>query len=1235
MEEGKAMMARSASSPGGEEVQGWMVKELTELYKLEEEAANCYEKLDEQIALSGALERKVEEVCGAEEVARLTNALALESRRKRLESISGRPVEGSENVSRFFDESGKARDHEEWVNLLPLRFRREVELERARERIEELQGRVDTLKDESSDLSSLIHENANHLKTVEADHEEERDTWKRSERDYESSLRKLKEEKQKIQDVSSDLMEEQEGLRDKASHMQHLMMQQKQESEVMFQQVRTLEEKLVASMHSLQSAENEIEEMKGRETLQSEQLQAVILARNASEEEAGNASKKVRTAELQKRKAEKQVQVLKKRMEQIGKKTEEEKEALHSEIASQACEIEEKANLIKSLEEEKEEGKGSGADAKVLEELEEEIKALKSKESGTMTKLRAAVKKGKAIEQQFQEAQKRLKGYEEKGGAVDDDAAESNAAEQSQMIADLQGKLEEERERANQSEAAGAELKETLSELAALQEQISEMEDENTKLEAASALSLSQRDEAEAKVSSLEQREVDLAQQVESLAAEVENMRSASSSDAEGLRAKVAELEQQLSERANAEADDASEQGQMIADLQGKLEGERERANQSEAAGAELKEKLSELAALQEQISEMEDENTKLEAASALSLSQRDEAEAKVSSLEQREVDLAQQVESLAAEVENMRSASSSDAEGLRAKVAELEQQLSERANAEADDASEQGQMIADLQGKLEEERERANQSEAAGAELKEKLSELAALQEQISEMEDENTKLEAASALSLSQRDEAEAKVSSLEQREVDLAQQVESLAAEVENMRSASSSDAEGLRAKVAELEQQLSERANAEADDASEQGQMIADLQGKLEEERERANQSEAAGAELKEKLVALEMKEQRELIAEDEAVEQQQLIAELESRLHIERERADQNEGARSELEEKAHEIELLQSAVASKDGDISKLQTKVEEAQQNKLNSERMLQSEMEQLMREINVKQEQINDLQANGAKNDSQTSSELRELKQEMGLQKEYISQLETNLHKEKEDNLKAQEMQDEFLKLEEGMKEKLLHTEELETRLGAIQEEFDKAAATLKEKEQQIEELSQQSPPPASAEPGEDYSKLQQKQKDTMHKLKAAVVKGKNIQEKLEAKEKELSLSKHENSKLSMELEEAKKKLLGGVQSAPTISGPPDTAAEAAVILDDSWNSGAEEGWEISEKPARRPSIEEKSQKEGPKDIGSLFDKMAAEAVEDSDEDGEDVQIDEALKTAGANLWNWVSGS
>ena len=65
-----------------------MQRELRELYQLEVEAAGCYEKLGDCERLNKALEAKVVDACGEDEYEALTKQVAVENRKRRLESIS-------------------------------------------------------------------------------------------------------------------------------------------------------------------------------------------------------------------------------------------------------------------------------------------------------------------------------------------------------------------------------------------------------------------------------------------------------------------------------------------------------------------------------------------------------------------------------------------------------------------------------------------------------------------------------------------------------------------------------------------------------------------------------------------------------------------------------------------------------------------------------------------------------------------------------------------------------------------------------------------------------------------------------------------------------------------------------------------------------------------------------------------------------------------------------------------
>jgi len=117
-----------------------------------------------------------------------------------------------------------------------------------------------------------------------------------------------------------------------------------------------------------------------------------------------------------------------------------------------------------------------------------------------------------------------------------------------------------------------------------------------------------------------------------------------------------------------------------------------------------------------------------------------------------------------------------------------------------------------------------------------------------------------------------------------------------------SAASALQESLLEKILELEA---------AQDVLPVGSNAADLEAKLEEQRERADQNEAEASALRERIGEMMALEQTQAIAEDEAVEQQQRIAELESRLRVERERADQSQNVSSRLREKVALMESRQ------------------------------------------------------------------------------------------------------------------------------------------------------------------------------------------------------------------------------------------------------------------------------------------------------------------------------------
>ena len=104
---------------------------------------------------------------------------------------------------------------------------------------------------------------------------------------------------------------------------------------------------------------------------------------------------------------------------------------------------------------------------------------------------------------------------------------------------------------------------------------------------------------------------------------------------------------------------------------------------------------------------------------------------------------------------------------------------------------------------------------------------------------------------------------------------------------------------------------------------------------------------------------------------------------------------------------------------------------------------------------------------------------------------QKEYISQLESSNDdtRAKMSNVE-EEMQKEILQLEESLREKLMYTNELETRVNAVQEEHAKAMISLQEKETALQELSNNAEKAHPIQSGDDeVSKLQQKQKQNKY--------------------------------------------------------------------------------------------------------------------------------------------------
>ena len=663
------------------------------------------------------------EICGDEDA--VANVLVAENRRRRLESITATSAGNAD-----FFASGRVKAGGDWVSSLPMRFRRELEQERAQAKVKDLQSELGDLTD--------------HLQAVEGQHTQERDAMKRAElkvleekdmvqleldmahkraeserEEFKRMERRMKDEKQRMQNAQLELQEEQDEHRANASHMQQLMLQQKQESQMMYQQVKDLEEKLSSSMHSLQIAEDQIGELKERETFQNDQLQSVILARNAKDEDVVAANKKVRALEMQKKRGDKQLQALKRQMEQIGKKAEEDQESLRVEAARQALVIEEKDALVQSLQEEIIKSKDAPVEeSKEAKESEEEISLLKKK-------LRAAVKKGKGIEQKWQDEKEIADQSEVAASAMKEKIAELEAAhatgvpsgtgEAQQVIVDLEAKLEAENERANESEETCSALKETISELEA--EKIatrSNAEDSHEKQQVIADL--------EAKLEAQTER-----------ADESESTCSA-------LKERVAEMEAQKETVQASNGEGPADQDHVIADLEAKFKAEREKLRAAVRKGKSIEQKL---------LAERQSAGERESAASALQESLREkilELEAAQDVLpvgsdaadQQPQIaDQQPQIADLEAKLEEQRARADqneAEASALRERFGEMMALEQTQAIAE-DEAVEQQQRIAELESRLRVERERADQSQNVSSRLGEKVALMESRQRDLEEM--------------------------------------------------------------------------------------------------------------------------------------------------------------------------------------------------------------------------------------------------------------------------------------------------------------------------------------------------------------------------------------------------------------------------------------------------------------------------------------------------------------------
>ena len=144
-----AVAKEEATDMVRQEWEASVVRELNELYQLEVEASKCYDKLEEAQEKNKLLEAKLVEICGDPEV--VNSVLVAENRRRRLEfiTVSSTKVgevkmddESAKKICLFDTNEGGAAD--EWRKALPLRFRRELELEEAHSEIVEVRTPAQT-----------------------------------------------------------------------------------------------------------------------------------------------------------------------------------------------------------------------------------------------------------------------------------------------------------------------------------------------------------------------------------------------------------------------------------------------------------------------------------------------------------------------------------------------------------------------------------------------------------------------------------------------------------------------------------------------------------------------------------------------------------------------------------------------------------------------------------------------------------------------------------------------------------------------------------------------------------------------------------------------------------------------------------------------------------------------------------------------------------------------------------
>ena len=732
-----------------------VVRELRELYQLELEAASCYEQLGEARSRNRALEAQLERA-GVNGAADSGDARPIRLDAIVASSSDSGPVEYAWNV----DAPASPGGEEAWVSSLPLRFKRELELKDAYARIEDLEGKVAELKSESNDLSGIVHDNARRSKDAEDRHSNEKAAWQYARADMEESIAELEREKSRLHAINAQMDGEQDVLRASISELQQLVFQHKERLRDAETQRAHFETDASAKDVMLANFTQQLEEMKGRGDLQSEQLQAVIESRNQSDRERLEALESQRAMEQQKTRLERQVQTLRKQMRDMkasetqrkGKEAKEAKEAevLKQSVSDHLATIAERDKHISELES-KIEGMATISDSGDAERegdqaKDEMIAALKKKESEVTLKLRAAVRKGKTIEQRYQEVDKELKSLKIKFEAAESTAAQEggsmhqDAAIMQGRISDLEGQLEQAQKTASQSDEHAAKA-------AAMQGRIAELEGQLEHMRE----SVGQSDEHAQKAAAMQRRIAELESQLD----KVEKIASQSEEHAENalaMQGRISELENQVQHmresavQSEEHAAEAAAMRDLIAQLKGQLatqlEHAQKSAGQSEGHAQRAAEMQGRIADLEAQLKQAEE-----------TAKESEEHAANVAGMQGRIAELEGQL------VQIQESASQSDEHAdktaaMQDRIAELESQLDNQREQAQDSASQseeharnaaamQGR-IADLEGQLEHMRESVGQSDEhaqKAAAMQGRIAELESQLEQAQEKEREKEK--------------------------------------------------------------------------------------------------------------------------------------------------------------------------------------------------------------------------------------------------------------------------------------------------------------------------------------------------------------------------------------------------------------------------------------------------------------------------------------------------------------